>query len=90
MPAKVAHIEYDPNRTARIALLHYIDGTKRYIIAPEGLKQGDIVESGPAAGVLAACYLARQTGEGDLIAFDMGGTTAKAANQKPVLALRYE
>jgi large subunit ribosomal protein L2 len=45
--AKVAHIEYDPNRTARIALLHYLDGEKRYIIAPQGLKQGDIVESGP-------------------------------------------
>ena len=43
--AKVAHIEYDPNRTARIALLHYLDGTKRYIIAPNKLKQGDIVES---------------------------------------------
>src|SRR5215475_14319540 len=40
VPAKVAHIEYDPNRTARIALLHYLDGEKRYIIAPEGLSQG--------------------------------------------------
>src|SRR6201991_2750577 len=47
VPAKVAHIEYDPNRTARIALLHYLDGEKRYIIAPEGLGQGDVVESGP-------------------------------------------
>ena len=41
MPAKVAHIEYDPNRTARIALLHYADGEKRYILAPNRLKQGD-------------------------------------------------
>ena len=41
VPAKVAHIEYDPNRTARIALLHYADGEKRYILAPKGLKQGD-------------------------------------------------
>ncbi len=49
--AKVAHIEYDPNRTARIALLHYVDGEKRYIIAPKNLKQGDIVESGPAADI---------------------------------------
>ncbi|MEZ5210164.1 MULTISPECIES: 50S ribosomal protein L2 [unclassified Gordonia (in: high G+C Gram-positive bacteria)] len=49
--AKVAHIEYDPNRTARIALLHYIDGEKRYIIAPKNLKQGDIVESGPNADI---------------------------------------
>ena len=47
MPAKVAHIEYDPNRTARIALLHYADGEKRYIIAPNKLKQGDTVETGP-------------------------------------------
>ena len=41
VPAKVAHIEYDPNRTARIALLHYADGEKRYILAPRLLKQGD-------------------------------------------------
>src|SRR3954466_14800073 len=40
VPAKVAHIEYDPNRTARIALLHYADGEKRYIIAPANLRQG--------------------------------------------------
>ena len=49
--AKVAHIEYDPNRTARIALLHYVDGTKRYIIAPNKLSQGDIVESGAGADI---------------------------------------
>ena len=47
IPAKVAAIEYDPNRSARIALLHYLDGEKRYIIWPEGLKVGDIVMSGP-------------------------------------------
>src|SRR5919198_1109579 len=46
VPAKVAHIEYDPNRTARIALLHYADGEKRYILAPSRLKVGDTVESG--------------------------------------------
>ena len=46
VPAKVAHIEYDPNRSARIALLHYFDGEKRYILAPVGIKQGDVVESG--------------------------------------------
>ncbi len=51
VPAKVAHIEYDPNRTARIALLHYADGEKRYIIAPKDLKQGDAVESGPGADI---------------------------------------
>ena len=49
--AKVAHIEYDPNRTANIALLHYVDGEKRYIIAPKGLQQGAIVESGPNADI---------------------------------------
>ncbi|AAM25432.1 MAG: 50S ribosomal protein L2 [Caldanaerobacter subterraneus] len=46
IPGKVAAIEYDPNRTAFIALIHYADGEKRYIIAPHGLKVGDIVESG--------------------------------------------
>jgi large subunit ribosomal protein L2 len=51
VPAKVAHIEYDPNRTARIALLHYADGEKRYIIAPVGLKQGDRVENGAGADI---------------------------------------
>lgn len=49
--AKVAAIEYDPNRTANIALLHYVDGEKRYILAPVGLKVGDIVESGPDADI---------------------------------------
>jgi large subunit ribosomal protein L2 len=49
VPAKVASIEYDPNRSARIALLHYADGEKRYIIAPDGLKVGSRLESGPEA-----------------------------------------
>src|ERR1700738_4026383 len=51
VPARVAAIEYDPNRTARIALLHYLDGEKRYIIAPQGLGRGDVVESGPNADI---------------------------------------
>ncbi len=51
IPAKVAGIEYDPNRSANIALLHYLDGEKRYIIAPAGLKVGDIVESGESADI---------------------------------------
>src|SRR6202790_609540 len=51
--AKVASIEYDPNRSARIALLHYTDGEKRYIIAPDGLKVGTTVSSGPDADILA-------------------------------------
>jgi len=51
VPAKVAHIEYDPNRTARIALLHYADGEKAYILAPDGLKQGDTVISSKNADI---------------------------------------
>src|SRR6202030_317950 len=51
IPAKVAAIEYDPNRSARIALLHYKDGEKRYILAPVGLQVGDVVESGSAADI---------------------------------------
>ncbi|MEU0540867.1 50S ribosomal protein L2 [Nocardia sp. NPDC005978] len=51
IPAKVAHIEYDPNRTANIALLHFADGEKRYIIAPKGIAQGTQIESGPGADI---------------------------------------
>jgi large subunit ribosomal protein L2 len=51
VPAKVASIEYDPNRSANIALLKYTDGEKRYILAPFGLKTGDTVVSGPAADI---------------------------------------
>jgi len=51
IPARVASIEYDPNRSARIALLHYADGEKRYILAPVGLKPGDTVISGPEADI---------------------------------------
>ena len=51
IPAKVAAIEYDPNRSTRIALLHYVDGEKRYILAPLRLKVGDTVQSGPDADI---------------------------------------
>ena len=51
IPAKVATIEYDPNRSARIALLFYADGEKRYIIAPNGLKVGDVIVSGADADI---------------------------------------
>jgi large subunit ribosomal protein L2 len=51
VPAKVAAIEYDPNRNARIALLHYVDGEKRYIIAPVGVEIGDMLESGSGADI---------------------------------------
>jgi large subunit ribosomal protein L2 len=51
VPAKVAAIEYDPNRSARIALLHYLDGAKAYILAPARIKVGAMVESGPTADI---------------------------------------
>src|SRR5574342_371430 len=52
IPAKVAAIEYDPNRTARLALLHYADGEKRYIVCPDGLKVGARVMAGEGADIL--------------------------------------
>lgn len=57
VPAKVAAIEYDPNRNARIVLLHYFDGEKRYILAPAKLNVGDIVQSGPDADIKVGCAL---------------------------------
>ena len=51
IPAKVAALEYDPNRSARIALLHYVDGEKRYILSPVGLKIGDTVMAGPESEI---------------------------------------
>ncbi|HWZ29206.1 MAG TPA: 50S ribosomal protein L2 [Gemmatimonadales bacterium] len=51
VPARVAAIEYDPNRTSRIALLHYVDGEKRYILHPKGLSVGDTVVSGPGSDI---------------------------------------
>lgn len=51
VPGKVAHVEYDPNRTANIALIHYADGEKRYIIHPNGLEVGETISSGPEADV---------------------------------------
>src|SRR6476620_7683519 len=51
VPAKVAHIEYDPNRSARIALLHYADGEKRYILAPQALTVGDTLFAGTDAAI---------------------------------------
>ncbi len=53
VPAKVAHIEYDPNRSARVALLHYLDGEKRYIILPNRVKVGDMLQSGASAEIRA-------------------------------------
>jgi large subunit ribosomal protein L2 len=51
IPGRVAHIEYDPNRSARIALIHYVDGEKRYILRPRGLRVGDTVMSGPGSEI---------------------------------------
>lgn len=51
VPGKVAEIEYDPNRSANIALIHYTDGEKRYILHPRGLAQGDMIVSGPGADI---------------------------------------
>ena len=51
IPGRVAEIEYDPNRSARIALIHYVDGEKRYILQPRGLSVGDMIESGPGSDV---------------------------------------
>ncbi|TCS81545.1 50S ribosomal protein L2 [Tepidibacillus fermentans] len=51
IPGRVATIEYDPNRSANIALIHYVDGEKRYILAPNGLKVGDMIESGPQSDI---------------------------------------
>lgn len=55
VPAKVEHLEYDPNRSAHLALLLYADGERRYIIAPQGVKVGDVVESGAGAPIRPGC-----------------------------------
>jgi large subunit ribosomal protein L2 len=60
VPAKVATIEYDPNRSARVALLHYVDGEKRYILAPVGLNVGDTVMSGSGADIRPGNAMALQ------------------------------
>lgn len=66
--AQVAAIEYDPNRTSRIALLHYLDGEKRYIIAPKGIKVGDRVMSGQGADILPGhCLELKQIPLGTLV-----------------------
>lgn len=57
VPGKVATLEYDPNRSAHIALIHYADGEKRYILAPAGLKKGQIVQAGPGADVVPGNHL---------------------------------
>jgi large subunit ribosomal protein L2 len=75
VPATVAAIEYDPNRSARIALLHFHDGEKRYILAPKNLQVGSIVESGPAADI--------RVGNALPLANIPVGTTVHAVELKP-------
>jgi large subunit ribosomal protein L2 len=102
VPAKVATIEYDPNRTSRIALLHYADGEKRYILAPKGLKVGDAVASGvgsdikpgntlplseiPVGTVVHAVEL--QPGKGAAIARSAGTSVQLMAKEGDYAALR--
>ena len=75
IPAKVAHIEYDPNRSARIALLHYADGEKRYILAAQGVNVGDRLTSGPGADI--------RPGNALPLANIPVGTTVHAVELKP-------
>src|SRR5436190_8966160 len=66
--AKVASIEYDPNRSARIALLHYADGERRYIVAPDGLKVGSSIVSGPGSDIIVGnCLPLRQVPLGTVV-----------------------
>ena len=94
MPARVDSIQYDPNRTARIALLHYADGEKRYILAPEGLKAGDQVQSGEtAAAAVGNCLpLAKIPLGMDVHNIEMqpgrGGVLCRSAGARATLAAR--
>ncbi|MDN5899567.1 MAG: 50S ribosomal protein L2 [Brachybacterium sp.] len=100
--AKVAHIEYDPNRTARIALLHYLDGEKRYILAPAKMRQGDWIENGPGADIKPGNNLPLQNvplgtvvhaielrpGGGAKIARSAGASVQLVAKEGPYAQLR--
>jgi large subunit ribosomal protein L2 len=94
VPAKVASIEYDPNRTARIALLHYYDGEKRYIIAQTGVRVGDVLSSGPEAEIRAGnCLPLRAIPLGTVIScIEMkpgkGAQMARSAGAQAVLAAK--
>jgi large subunit ribosomal protein L2 len=102
VPAKVAAIEYDPNRSARIALLHYADGAKAYILAPAGLRVGARIESGPDADIRPgnALPLARiptgtlihnvelQPGRGGQMARSAGSSVQLVAKDAPYAVLR--
>jgi large subunit ribosomal protein L2 len=102
VPAKVAAIEYDPNRSARIALLHYADGEKRYILAPQKLNVGDMVMSGPEADIRPGNALPLeniptgtvvhaielQPGRGAAIARSAGTSAQRMAKEGPFAILR--
>lgn len=96
IPARVAEIEYDPNRTARIALLVYADGEKRYIIHPKGLSQGDTVVSGPGSDIrtgnavpLAEIPLGTVVHNIEL-KIGKGGTMARSAGQGAQVVARED
>ena len=94
VPAVVNSIQYDPNRTARIALLHYVDGEKRYILAPEGLKAGDQVQSGAdAPAAVGNCLPLSAIPVGmDIHSIEMlpgrGGVLCRSAGIRATLAAR--
>ena len=94
VPAKVASVEYDPNRTARIALLHYYDGEKRYIIAQNGVNVGDVLMSGPEAEIRPGnCLPMRAIPLGTVIScIEMkpgkGAQIARSAGAQAVLAAK--
>jgi large subunit ribosomal protein L2 len=102
VPAKVAAIEYDPNRSARIALLHYADGAKAYILAPAGLRAGSTVESGPDADIKPGNALPLQRiptgtlihnvelkpGRGGQMARSAGSSVQLVAKDEPYAVLR--
>ena len=102
VPARVAAIEYDPNRSARIALLHYMDGEKRYILAPDGLQVGEMVESGertevkpgnamPLANIplgLAVHNVEMKEGKGGQMARSAGAQIILAAREGGMVHLR--
>lgn len=96
IPARVAGIEYDPNRSARIALLHYADGEKRYILAPVGLEVGQKVESGPDADIRVGNALPlRRIPTGTVVHnvelhIGKGGQMARAAGTSAQLVAKEE
>ena len=102
IPAKVATIEYDPNRTARIALVNYADGEKRYIVAPLGLKVGDTIVSGPNADIKVGnclplrnipvgtivCCVELKPGKGAQLARSAGASAQLMAKENEMANLR--